>query len=189
MRSEALLHAEVRRFTVDEVLHMVDAGILPEDEPVELLEGRLVVMSPQGRPHAYVVSLLAQLLRDVVGPGSVVYEEKPLLVDDTTAPEPDVMVVRGGRRAHLERGIAPSDVVLVCEVASSSLLIDRDKAELYARAGVPMYWLVDLDHRRVEVRESPRTDGSYERIRIEPSTASLVVPGTGHSLAIQDLLP
>ncbi len=134
---------EVRPLTADEVLRMVDAGILAEDEPVELLHGVLTARSPKSPAHSVVKArLVAWLGPGVAAAGQVLRIEDPLLVPDRTSlPEPDLAVVEGGdHTAH-----HPTTALLVIEVAVSSLRVDtRVKPRLFAEADVAEYWVVDV---------------------------------------------
>ena len=130
---------------------MVASGAL-DDAKVELLEGVIVEMSPQGTEHAGAIEILAQLLRDALGARARVREEKPFAAGDDGEPEPDIAVVPPGDPfvAH------PDRAYLVVEVADSSLKQDRGvKSATYARAGVPEYWVVNLQDRVVEVHLDP----------------------------------
>jgi Uma2 family endonuclease len=150
---------DVRPLTADEVLRMVEFGILSEDEPVELLLGVLTAVSPQSEEHAAVMQRLLRWLAPLVVAGAHdVRMQMPLVVPDRTSlPEPDVAVVErdDSSLAH------PTTALLVIEVAVSSLRTDtRIKPPLYAAAGVPELWVVEPQGRRVRVFSDPR-DGSY----------------------------
>jgi Uma2 family endonuclease len=155
----------VRPLTADEVLRMVEAGILGEGRRVELLHGALTEMSPQSPEHAEIVVRLTRWL-DAALPRFVVRGRSPLMVPDRTSlPEPDIAVVEPGEylRAH------PEGALLVIEVASSSLEIDtRIKPDLYAAAGVPVYWVVDVVTKRVRVFREPRGGGYAARTMLGP---------------------
>ena len=154
--------AAVRNFSRQEYEKMIDAGILGEDEHVELVAGRIVQMSPEGPLHAGTIDLCADVLRRLFGPGYTVRVQHPLAVGPDAEPEPDLAIVSGGPREHL--GGHPHDAVLVVEVAESSLDYDRgDKARLYARAGIPEYWIVNLRERVVEVHRAVR-EGRYTTV-------------------------
>jgi Uma2 family endonuclease len=126
---------KVRLFTPDEVPRRVGAGILGEDEPVELVEGRPVVVSPQGPIPSSPVGGLAERPRAAYGPGFTARADKPLQLAGGL-PEPDVAVVRGGPLDYRARYPVPADVVLVVEAAVTSRRLDRRKARGYARGGV-----------------------------------------------------
>jgi Uma2 family endonuclease len=128
-----------------------------EDEHVELLGGLLVAMSPQGAEHSDVVRRLAAMLVRAVGDRAIVSTHSPLALGDESEPEPDVALVPPGDYARQH----PSTALLVIEVSDSSLRRDREiKAPLYAAAGIPEYWLVNVVDRAVEVHRAPR-DGRY----------------------------
>jgi Uma2 family endonuclease len=137
---------------------MVEAGIF-EDQRVELLRGILVEMSPQGAPHADVSAILTELLIRALPTTTQVRCHLPFAASDDSEPEPDVAVYprRTFGKDH------PDTAFVLIEVADSSLRKDRGiKSEIYAEAGVPEYWVVDLVHGTVEVRTRP-ADGHYTR--------------------------
>ena len=122
----------------------------PEDR-IELLDGRLVAREPQGGRHATAVALVRAALEKAFGRSFYIRKEKPIALDETSEPEPDVVVVPGRPRDY--RDAHPSRPVLVVEVADTSLALDRlRKAGLYARAGIADYWVVNLVD---EVLEAP----------------------------------
>jgi len=169
-----------RRITVDEYHRMIEAGILGEDEHVQLLSGTLVAMTPQGRPHARVVQRLTRLLVRAVGDDLEVLTQLPLTLLDDSEPEPDLAVVRAEDAQSGEHH--PRTAVLVVEVAGDSLRLDRQsKAALYARAGIPEYWIANLAEATVEVhREPDPAAGAYRLRTIVPSgetLAAATVPG------------
>jgi Uma2 family endonuclease len=140
-----------------------------EDERIELLRGMLVGMSPQGAEHADVVHRIAALLARGLGDRAVVRTHSPLALGDDSEPEPDVAVVPPGDYAREHPGTA----LLVVEVSDTSLRKDREiKAPLYASAGVPEYWVVNLVDRRVEVFRAPR-GGRYMDVSEQVREATL----------------
>src|SRR5688500_12350862 len=125
-----------RRWSRLEYERLIELGVLHEDEPVELLAGRLVVREPQRTPHAVATQLVEEALRTAFGAGWSVRVQLPLALDPDSEPEPDVAVVQGAPRDHLREH--PSGPVLVVEVSHDSLRADRSlKARLYARAAIP----------------------------------------------------
>ncbi|HEY3815517.1 MAG TPA: Uma2 family endonuclease [Polyangiaceae bacterium] len=180
-------HAPERPLSPQDVLRMVEAGILRPDEPVELLKGRLLLVSPQGPPHASVVGALAEALRAAYGAGHAVREEKPLHLPDSL-PEPDIAVVRGAQLDYVARHPGGADAVLVVEVAVTSQALDHDKARIYARAAVPVLWLLDIPARRLEVHLEPQTDGRYRVVQILGDEDEVTPPGTGSRLAVRAFL-
>lgn len=143
----------------EEYERMVAAGFF-RDERVELIRGVVIEMSPQNAPHAYVIQVLNRLLLPRLLGRADVRVQLPFVAGADSVPEPDLAVValENYRAAH------PSQALLIIEVADSSLKFDRqDKAELYARVGVPEYWVVNLADRIIE-RHSEPTSGAYARV-------------------------
>jgi Uma2 family endonuclease len=182
------LHGRQRRITVDEYHRMIAAGILGEDERVQLISGTLVAMTPQGGPHARVIQRLNRLLVRAVGDDLVVRPQLPLTLVDDSEPEPDLAVVRAGdaeaRECH------PRTALLVVEVAGESLPLDRQaKAVLYARAGIPEYWIVNLAESSVEVRREPDpASGSYRTKAVARGGDTLIAASVpGLSVGVADL--
>ena len=146
---------ERRIFNVDEYHRMSEAGILSEDDRVELMEGEIIKMSPIGSRHAACVKRFNTLLHRKAGQAVIVSIQDPIRLDDYSEPEPDVAVVSGSPRDY--RDAHPSTALLVVEVADTSLLFDRTtKASLYARAGIADYWLLNLVDQIVEVHRTPQ---------------------------------
>jgi Uma2 family endonuclease len=184
-----------RRWTRREYDHLVELGVLHEDEPIELIGGQMVVAEPKGSPHETAVGLTADALRAAFGLGWVVREGSPVALDDESEPEPDVIVVPGRQRDY--RAEHPSRPALIVEVAESSLTFDRrHKASLYARAGVADYWIVNLRRRVLEVYREPvaapsaRFAWKYRRVRILKARATVIpLAAPSATIAVADLLP
>lgn len=181
-------YPSIRLLKTDEVLRMVDAGILGEDEPVELLDGVLVEMSPQGPIHAGSITAVAERLRGVYAGRASVREDKPVTAGPYSLPEPDIAVVRGRVGDYFTAHPSGADVVLAVELAWSSHAEDRRKAAIYAAAFVPVYWLVDLKDRRVEVRTNPQ-GGAYTSTQILAETDVVSLPELDVRWSVRDLLP
>ncbi len=147
--------ATFRQFTIDQYHHMIRTGVLPEGEPVELLEGYMVQKMARGTPHDSTLDGLEGALPPLLPSGWFCRGKRALTILNSE-PEPDLAVVRGPRNRYLARHPLPADVGLLVEVSASSLDIDRlDKARIYARAGIPAYWVVNLVDRVVEVFTRP----------------------------------
>ncbi len=143
------------RLRVEQYHAMIQAGILAEDDPVELLEGWLVTKMPKNPRHRVVTQLTREALAQVLPPGWYVDAQEPITTADSE-PEPDVVVVQGSRRAYLDRHPGPQDIALVIEVADSSLQHDRSsKKRLYAAAAITEYWIINLIANQVEVYTDP----------------------------------
>jgi len=153
-----------RRFTIEEYHRMAEAGILHEDDRVELIEGEIVHMTPIGRHHAACVAELNRLLLSAVGPRAVLWPQNPMTLPDETEPQPDIVLLRPRADRYLEDDARPRDVLLLVEVADTSQRYDRNvKLPLYARSGVPEVWIVDLPGETIEVYRRP-TAGGYEQV-------------------------
>jgi Uma2 family endonuclease len=184
----------LRRWKRVEYDRLVDLGVF-EGDPIELIDGQLIVAEPQGVYHASAISAVEYVVRSILPPGWIVRTQLPVSLDDESEPEPDLVVVPGRpadyRRSHPERP------ALVIEVADSSLAFDRQhKGSLYARAGVQDYWIVNLVDRVLEVYRDPGPDASaaygwrYRWVGALGS-AEAVVPlaFTSARIAVADLLP
>lgn len=157
-----------RRFTVEEYCAMADAGILAEDERVELLDGEIFVMPPIGPPHEDGTTRLSRDLILRLGDRAWVRVQNSVRLNDYGLPEPDIAVVRFRDDYHRNRP-TPADVLLVIEVADSSLRRDRElKLPHYAAAGIPEVWIANVPARQVEAFHDP-VDGVYQSSRIVPA--------------------
>ena len=168
---------------------MVQLGILDEHEPVELLEGELVVMPPESPGHATNTERVRRALEPHLGPGFHVRSNLPMRASPDSLPVPDVALYRGPFDAFENAHPSSRDALLVVEIAVTSHAIDRRKGSLYSRAGVPVYWLLDMPGRRLEVHADPRPAGDCRLIRILDSSDRVAVPGTGAEIPVAKLLP
>jgi len=146
----------LRRFTVDEYQRMIRAGILTDEDAVELLEGWIVLKMPRDPPHdAIVARLLNKLLTPLLPAGWFCRGQSAIRMDHSQ-PEPDIVIVRGSEFDYLTHHPGPADIALIVEVADSTLVRDRDiKGPSYAGAGFPVYWIVNLPGRLVEIYSDP----------------------------------
>jgi len=148
-----------RRFTVDEYYRMAETGILAPDDRVELLDGEIVEMSPIGPRHAATVTRLEHLFHRLVGDHAIVRGQNPVRLDGYSEPEPDIALLMPRPDFYAADHPTPRDVLLIVEVADTSLRYDRHtKLPGYARAGIPEVWLVDLTADRVERYREPSGD-------------------------------
>jgi Uma2 family endonuclease len=149
----------IKRWKRVEYERLVDKGVFEPGDRIELIDGLLLVAEPQSSPHYTAIRLVERVLSRAFGEGWDVRTQAPIALDDVSEPEPDVAVVRGSVRDFATSH--PADPVLVVEVAVSSLAFDREhKASLYARAGRPEYWIVNLIDRVLEVRREPAPEPS-----------------------------
>ncbi|MBM3202774.1 Uma2 family endonuclease [Candidatus Woesearchaeota archaeon] len=182
----------VWRLRVDQYHQMIDTGVLGEDDPVELLTGWLVPKMPKNPAHRLATQLLRDWIAACLPPGWFVDSQEPLTTLDSE-PEPDVMIVRGVRRDYGHRHPGPSEVPLVIEVADTSLQRDRGiKQALYARAGIPEYWIVNLPERHIEIYRLPEGQSVYLAPQVLKTDADLTLFLSGKplgSLPVAQLLP
>jgi Uma2 family endonuclease len=167
------------RWTVDQYHNMIRAGILTDDDPVELLEGLLVTKMPKNPPHSFVTQYLCDCLARLLLAGWFINVQEPITMDGSE-PEPDLFVVRGQRRDFMDHQPGPADVGLAVEVADRTLARDRGmKKRVYARAGIAVYWIVNLVDRQIEVYTEP--SGPIE----QPDYAQRQVYGLGDKVPVE----
>lgn len=149
-----------RRFTAKEYHRMAKAGILLQDERLELIEGEILCMSPIGKWHASRVVRLIRWFDRRVGDRALVSAQNPLRLSPYSEPQPDLMLLKPSEDFYASREVVPGDVLLLIEIADSSSAYDRRiKMPLYAQAGVPEAWLLDLQGQRAGVHREPSPDG------------------------------
>jgi Uma2 family endonuclease len=145
----------IMRLSVEQYHAMIRTGILTADNRVELLEGWLIPQMPKNPQHRISTRLMQKALEAIIPTGWYVDAQEPITLADSE-PEPDVMIVRGDTRDYVDRHPGPQDLALVVEVADSTLERDQGtKKRAYARAGVAVYWIVNLAEQRLEVYTGP----------------------------------
>jgi Uma2 family endonuclease len=150
---------EPRQFTVEEYHKLIRTGILTEDDQVELIEGYLVTQLPRGVEHDFAATVIAADLHSLVPDGFALSPRRALTLAESE-PEPDFSIARGDRTLFRHRHPGPADTAFVVEVSASSLSRDRnDKARIYARAGIPVYWVVNVIDKQIEVFTQPSGPG------------------------------
>jgi len=168
-----------RLFTVAEYHRMAEAGILGEDDRVELIDGEVVKMAPIGIRHATCVRRLNRLFSKWVGERAIVDVQNPIRLEEHSEPQPDLALLRPRPDFYAAEHPGSEDVLLVVEVAETSAAFDREvKVPLYARFGVPEVWLVDLAGEQVEVFRQPTPQGyrTVQTVRRGESVAPLLLP-------------
>lgn len=190
-----LLDASLMRFSVPRYLRMVRDGVFDDDDKVELLEGYVVHTTSRNPPHDSALQKIQRALYRLLPAEWDLRQQSAVQLADSV-PEPDVAVVRGDADTYADRHPTAAEIGLLIEVAESSLGRDvEDKARIYARAGVPAYWVVDLVNRRVVVFAEPSGPGdapAFARVRdYRPGEAvPLALDGAlVGELAVDDLLP
>jgi Uma2 family endonuclease len=168
------------RFTAAEYQRLPAIGILSDDARVELIEGVIVPMSPVGCAHYSVVYLLDELLSAALEPRFKVRSESPVQLGEYSQPVPDISVIHPRADGYRHRLPGPPDILLLAEVADSTLARDRrDKLPLYAMHGIADFWLINLAERNAEVFRNP-ADGTFrsaDKVDLGGFLTPLVDPG------------
>ncbi|MBI1748209.1 MAG: Uma2 family endonuclease [Acidobacteria bacterium] len=184
-----------RRWTREEYYKMAEMGLFKPDEHVQLIEGEIVCRSPQESQQATTILAAAETLGKVFGTQYHVRTQMPLALGPTSEPEPDVAVVSGSWRDYKDEH--PTTALLVVEVAESTLAFDRGvKASLYAKAGIPDYWVLNLIDRSLEARREPVPMpgqplgyGYRVLLRLDASATISPVAAPDARILVSDLLP
>jgi Uma2 family endonuclease len=177
------------RFTVSDYHRMAESGILGEDSRVELIRGQIVDMAPIGAPHLGMVNRLTRLLPTILAGRGVLSVQNPVRLDDGSEPEPDVAVLKPRSDDYETATPRAADVLLVIEVADTSLAEDREvKAPLYAECGIPECWIVNLIDRVVEVYRLSGTGGYAAPRNVRPGDILDIAALPGVALQAAELL-
>jgi Uma2 family endonuclease len=178
-----------KRFTADEYQRMGQVGILSEDDRVELIDGEVLAMTPIGARHNACVNHGNRALVNACGDDAIVQSQGSVRLDTYSEPEPDLVLLRPRTDFYATHLPGPDDIFLIIEIADSSLDYDRDvKAPMFAMAGIPEYWLADLNANVVWRYWSPER-GAYQRVeeyRRGQSIAPLQLPAC--AIAVDVLL-
>jgi Uma2 family endonuclease len=151
-------------FTVAEFERMGEAGVFTKDARLELIEGEIIEMSPIGSRHAACVNFISRFLNQALGNAALVSTQNPIRLNDFSEPEPDITLLRLRNDFYRDAHPTPADVLLIIEVADTTLAYDRQvKAPLYAKAGVAEVWIINLTEEQIEVYAEP-SDGTYQTI-------------------------
>lgn len=179
------------RMSLERYEAMVESGAFTEHDRVHLINGFLVEKMAQGDPHCVADDLCRNALTNVLPPGWFVRSNKPVRLPPKSKPEPDGAVVRSEVRDYTHRSPGPEDIALVVEVAFSSLAEDRMQADLYATAGIPVYWIVNLVDAQIEVYSGPGSAGYSSRVDFPAGqNVPVVIDGRQVGLiAVNDVLP
>ena len=152
-------------FTANDFERMGEAGIFNRDARLELIEGDVIDMPPIRSHHAACVNILSRLLDRAVGDEVLVSIQDPIRINDFSEPQPEVALLRLRDDFYKDAHPTPADVLLVVEVADTTVEYDRQiKAPLYAKAGIAEYWLVNLPDEQIEIYAEPE-NGEYKHVR------------------------
>jgi len=181
-------HLQRHRFSISEYHEMDESGLLTCDTPTELLDGEIFDMSPINSLHAAAVKRLNRLLSRLLGDSVLLSVQDPIRLSDNSEPQPDIAVLRFRDDYYANEHPTPDDILLIIEVADSTIYKDRNvKMPLYALAGIPETWLVDLGNQTVEVFLQPQFGnyadtkvyelGEYIRSEVVPRVAVRAILG------------
>jgi Uma2 family endonuclease len=160
------------RLSVEQYHAMIDAGILSSDSPVELVEGLLLEKMSHNPPHRFATVQLRNAILRILPAGWEMMTQVPITLADSE-PEPDIFVARGSNLDYPDRHPGPGDVAMVVEISDSTIAQDRGiKQRVYARAGIPIYLIVDVNSRRVEIRTDPEGD-AYRALAVLSSSDAI----------------
>lgn len=164
-------------YSVDDYYRMTEAGILRPGDRVELIEGEIIDRVPIGSRHAAAVKRIAHILRQTVGERAYLSVQDPVRLGRYSEPQPDIALLLPRTDFYAAAHPGPADVLLIVEVADSTLRFDRDiKLPLYARHDIPEVWLVDIENAQFTIHTGPQADG-YAQTRTVTTLAQIEVPG------------
>ncbi|MGH9154510.1 MAG: Uma2 family endonuclease [Acidimicrobiales bacterium] len=179
------------RFTVDDYYRMAESGVLGPDDRVELIEGEIVEMSPIGSRQAACVGRLTRVFsRGLHETRAIVWVQNPVRLDQHSEPEPDLALLRPRPDYYADSHPGPGDVLLLVEVCDTTWAFDHGvKLPLYAAAGIPEVWLVNLVEATIEVSWEPGVGGYGQTRALRPSDSIAPHAFADLSLEVVDLLP
>ncbi|MEM7757192.1 MAG: Uma2 family endonuclease [Cyanobacteria bacterium P01_A01_bin.40] len=148
-----------KKFTLDEYHRLIDWGFFAQNEKVELIRGEIIQISPKRTPHSVCNSLLWKAMYDLIDKQAEIRVQEPIIIDFNSEPEPDLVIAVNKNDNYLSSHPSPGDILLVIEIADSTLKYDQDtKLALYAEAKINNYWIVNLVERHLEAYRQPFQD-------------------------------
>lgn len=181
---------ELYTWVVADYHQMIESGILTPNCPVELLEGRIIRMSPQRPFHASSVHRTNKYLSKLLGNRAEVRIQSPITLGDDSEPEPDIAVVSTDINEYADRHPAPKDIYLLIEVADTTLTKDRQlKSRIYAKNLVSEYWILDLQNRQIYIYRSPSGDKYQIELVLKSEDNALMQAFPDLSIVIEALFP
>ncbi|MEM8640938.1 MAG: Uma2 family endonuclease [Cyanobacteria bacterium P01_G01_bin.54] len=191
MPATLIAPTELRLWTSDDYHRMAEVGILHPDEPVELIAGQIIrKMSPQGSPHAAAIRRSRRWFEAALREVAQVQTQLPIQLDDYSEPEPDIAIVQPDPRDYSDRHPTAPEVWLLIEVSDSTLAYDcNTKAQVYAEAGIPDYWVLDIQRRQLHLFRDPQAQG-YAVHQVFPDKQTITpLSFPDAAVAIAALLP
>lgn len=180
----------VRQWTREEYHRMLDAGILAEDDAIELLNGQIFAMSPQRPPHTTATKRTYDYLKPLLLGGADVRSQSPIALSPASEPEPDIAVVEIDVLEYSDRHPQPNEIFLLIEVADSTLTRDLgEKAKAYAQANVQDYWVVDVRERVIHVFRQPSGNTYQQKQILSEGDVLSLLAFPDINVAIDQMLP
>ncbi|MEA5619045.1 Uma2 family endonuclease [Cronbergia sp. UHCC 0137] len=153
------------KFTTEQYHLMHEAGVFSESDRLELINGEITEMSPIGKKHAVCVARLDRIVQKKLSDRTMVWVQNPIRLDNNSEPQPDLAILKLRDDFYVENLPTPPDILLIIEVADSTITYDREiKMPLYAAAGIPEMWLFDLNRKAIEGYSQLSTTG-YKRMQ------------------------
>lgn len=177
-----------KRITCSDYHRMVDVGILDPDERIELIHGELIEMTPSGPLHSSVISRMHRLLQRRLGDNAIIFAQSPISIPPYSEPEPDLAIVLWQSDFYATKHPEPDTIFWLVEVSDTSLAKDEVvKAPLYAAAGIPVLWLVNIPSHQLEVFSGPSKLG-YQHHQVFQVTDQIQLPNTGIVVPVMELI-
>lgn len=188
--SPVLSSEDLKCWTVQEYYKIIELGILDPDERTELIAGQITLMAAKGTPHVLALQMLANILQDQLHNTALTRTQDPILLDDFSEPEPDLVIVKGNMFDYALHHPSPEDIYLVVEVADSTLKKDCEvKEKIYAKANIADYWVVDLKNRQVHIFRDPMPNGYKNHFVLNESQLISPLAFPAINLLIASILP
>ncbi len=173
--------ARPKRFTVNDYHRLIETGIIPENHRLELIRGEIFEMAAKGSPHTVCTGLLCRQLDRLVGDQVAIRSQEPITLPNDSEPEPDVAIALGQIQDYRSSHPTPDQILLIIEVADSSLTYDRTtKLSLYAEFHIPHYWIANVSAKQMECHSHPYQDSegnfSYQSRQVIMATQTLNLP-------------
>ena len=190
-----LSYPQLKSWTVKEYRRLSELGILESAERTELIAGQIILMVAKGTPHVVTLQLLSSHLAEQLGAeqlsrSTLIRTQDPIHLDNSSEPEPDLVIVNGGILDYVDRHPQPADIHLVVEVADFTLKYDCEvKNQLYAQANIPEYWVVDVKNRQVHIFRDPTPTGYTSQLIVSEPQSVSTLAFAGIVLSIAAILP
>lgn len=181
---------KLRQITVEKYDLMIESGVFDENDQIELLNGVIVEKMPKGTKHATLNDIIATRLIQTLGEEVCVKNQNPIWLDEFSEPEPDIVLAKPPFERYFEKHPTPDDILLILEIADSSLGYDRNtKGLAYSRAGILQYILINVQEKTLEDYREPGADGFQSKQTLRAGQTFRLVAFPEISLSVNDFLP